>query len=383
MFSNYLFTYDKAQSMENSSDLLPFFRIRSIIFIMKEDVKYKKLQQLNRLKVDLPDYVKDYFDYCDGTLGRSYNTMISYAYNIRNFFQFLIDRNSLISEYSDITIDMLNQINALDMQKYMSYLRLHMTEYETVHNEAKARAQKLSCMRAFFQYLVTFKGLSMNVAKLIDRPKAELEKKRPLTSDETVELLNNVKACVGKPESLFYLENTKYRNIAIITTLAYTGIRVSELCNLNIDDINRNTMTIHVTRKGGKEEDVLINDVVRKAIDRYIDFERQPYDDANRALFLSSRHATGDRLSVRSVERMIKAYGDTIGEHVTPHTLRRTFGTKLYNQTGDLYLTATALGHKNIQTTKDFYTTMSEERKQLIRGIKYEDTNKSEENKGD
>jgi len=258
-----------------------------------------------------------------------------------------------------------------------------MTEYETVHNEAKARAQKLSCMRAFFQYLVTFKGLSMNVAKLIDRPKAELEKKRPLTSDETVELLNNVKACVGKPESLFYLENTKYRNIAIITTLAYTGIRVSELCNLNIDDINRNTMTIHVTRKGGKEEDVLINDVVRKAIDRYIDFERQPYDDANRALFLSSRHATGDRLSVRSVERMIKAYGDTIGEHVTPHTLRRTFGTKLYNQTGDLYLTATALGHKNIQTTKDFYTTMSEERKQLIRGIKYEDTNKSEENKGD
>lgn len=369
--------------MENSSDLLPFFRIRSIIFIMKEDVKYKKLQQLNRLKVDLPDYVKDYFDYCDGTLGRSYNTMISYAYNIRNFFQFLIDRNSLISEYSDITIDMLNQINALDMQKYMSYLRLHMTEYETVHNEAKARAQKLSCMRAFFQYLVTFKGLSMNVAKLIDRPKAELEKKRPLTSDETVELLNNVKACVGKPESLFYLENTKYRNIAIITTLAYTGIRVSELCNLNIDDINRNTMTIHVTRKGGKEEDVLINDVVRKAIDRYIDFERQPYDDANRALFLSSRHATGDRLSVRSVERMIKAYGDTIGEHVTPHTLRRTFGTKLYNQTGDLYLTATALGHKNIQTTKDFYTTMSEERKQLIRCIKYEDTNKSEENKGD
>lgn len=61
----------------------------------------------------------------------------------------MIDRNSLISEYSDITIDMLNQINALDMQKYMSYLRLHMTEYETVHNEAKARAQKLSCMRAF------------------------------------------------------------------------------------------------------------------------------------------------------------------------------------------------------------------------------------------
>lgn len=383
MLSNYLFTYDKAQSVENSSDLLPFFRIRSIIFIMKEDVKYKKQQQLNKLKADLPDYVKEYISYCEGTLNRSYNTMISYTYNIRQFFQFLIDQNPLISGYDDITIDMLNQIEALDMQDYMSYLRLHKSETKTIQNEAKSRAQRLSCMRHFFQYLSIYKGLSVNTAKLLDRPKAHSKKKQPLTSEETVELLNNVKACVGKPESSFYLENTKYRNIAIITTLAYTGIRVSELCNLNLDDIHRDTMTIHVTRKGGDDDEVIINDEVRKAIDRYIDFERQPYDDANRALFLSSRHATGERLSVRSVERMIKAYGDTIGEHVTPHTLRRTFGTKLYNQTGDLYLTATALGHKNIQTTKDFYTTMSEERKQLIRGINYEETNKSEENKED
>jgi integrase/recombinase XerC len=383
LLSNYLFTYDKAQSVENSSDLLPFFRIRSIIFIMKEDVKYKKQQQLNKLKADLPDYVKEYISYCEGTLNRSYNTMISYTYNIRQFFQFLIDQNPLISGYDDITIDMLNQIEALDMQDYMSYLRLHKSETKTIQNEAKSRAQRLSCMRHFFQYLSIYKGLSVNTAKLLDRPKAHSKKKQPLTSEETVELLNNVKACVGKPESSFYLENTKYRNIAIITTLAYTGIRVSELCNLNLDDIHRDTMTIHVTRKGGDDDEVIINDEVRKAIDRYIDFERQPYDDANRALFLSSRHATGERLSVRSVERMIKAYGDTIGEHVTPHTLRRTFGTKLYNQTGDLYLTATALGHKNIQTTKDFYTTMSEERKQLIRGINYEETNKSEENKED
>ena len=378
-----MFTYDKAQSIENSSDLLPFFRIRFIISNMKEDVKYKKQQQLNKLKADLPDYVKEYISYCEGTLNRSYNTMISYIYNIRQFFQFLIDQNPLITGYDDITIDMLNQIDALDMQDYMSYLRLHKSETKTIQNEAKSRAQRLSCMRHFFQYLSIYKGLSVNTAKLLDRPKANSKKKQPLTSEETVELLNNVKACVGKPESSFYLENTKYRNIAIITTLAYTGIRVSELCNLNLDDIHRDTMTIHVTRKGGDDDEVIINDEVRKAIDRYIDFERQPYDDANRALFLSSRHATGERLSVRSVERMIKAYGDTIGEHVTPHTLRRTFGTKLYNQTGDLYLTATALGHKNIQTTKDFYTTMSEERKQLIRGINYEETNKSEENKGD
>lgn len=369
--------------MENSSDLLPFFRIRFIISSMKEDVKYKKQQQLNKLKADLPDYVKEYISYCEGTLNRSYNTMISYTYNIRQFFQFLIDQNPLISGYDDITIDMLNQIEALDMQDYMSYLRLHKSETKTIQNEAKSRAQRLSCMRHFFQYLSIYKGLSVNTAKLLDRPKAHSKKKQPLTSEETVELLNNVKACVGKPESSFYLENTKYRNIAIITTLAYTGIRVSELCNLNLDDIHRDTMTIHVTRKGGDDDEVIINNEVRKAIDRYIDFERQPYDDANRALFLSSRHATGDRLSVRSVERMIKAYGDTIGEHVTPHTLRRTFGTKLYNQTGDLYLTATALGHKNIQTTKDYYTTMSEERKQLIRWINYEETNKSEENKGD
>lgn len=366
-------TYYKAHNLGNSSDLLHFLYIRFIIFLMRKEIEYKKQQQLNTLLSELPDYVRSYTDYCLGTLNRSYNTVIVYTYDIRLFFRFLISRNPLVSTYNDVTIDILNQLSPLDMQEYMSYLRLYEGNGEMVHNEATSRARKLSSLRSFFQYLFVYNGLLTNVAKLIDTPRINRKKKSNLTDEKAVNLLENTKACIGKDTARKYLERTQLRDTAIITTLIYTGIRVSELCNLDLDDIHRDTLTILVTRKGGKQEEVVMNESVRKAIDQYIDFERVCYDDANRALFLSSRHATGNRLTPRSVELIIEKYGATIGEHVTPHTLRRTFGTKLYNQTGDPYLTATALGHKNIQTTVEFYASMEEKRKDLIRNVNYEE----------
>lgn len=339
---------------------------------MRKEIEYKKQQQLNRLLEELPEYVRAYTDYCLGTLNRSYNTVVVYTYDIRLFFRFLIQKNPLVSNYSDITMDVLNQLNPLDMQEYMSYLRLYEEDGEMVHNEAMSRARKLSSLRSFFQYLFVYKDLKTNVAKLIDTPRINHKKKQQLTDEKAINLLENTKATVGKETAQKYLERTKYRDIAIITTLIYTGMRVSELCNLDLDDIHRDTLTILVTRKGGKQDEVMMNNEVRKAIDQYIDFERNSYDDANRALFLSSRRAAGNRLTTRAVELIIKKYGDTIGEHVTPHTLRRTFGTKLYNQTGDPYLTATALGHENIQTTVEYYASIEEKRKDLIRNVNYD-----------
>ena len=339
---------------------------------MREEIEYKKQKQLNKLLQDQPDYVSEYMDYCIGTLNRSYDTLIGYAYDIRTFFRFLISKNPLISKYQDITIEILNQLNPLDIQEYMSYLRIRETDQKIVKNEAVSRARKLSSIQSLFQYLFTYKGLNSNVTKLVDRPKLNRKKKKPLTNENARDLIDNVESGICKETALKYTERTRFRDTAIITTLIYTGIRVSELCNLDLDDIHRDTMTLLVTRKGGRQDEVIMNDIVRKTIDQYIDFERESYDDANRALFLSSRHASGSRLTIRSVENVIKKYGDTIGEHVTPHTLRRTFGTKLYNQTGDPYLTATALGHKNIQTTVEYYATMEESRKDLIRKISYE-----------
>ena len=345
---------------------------------MREEIELKKQQQLNHLLEGLPDYVRSYIDYCLGTLNRSYNTVISYTYDITRFFKFLIARNPLISDYPDITIEVLDQLTPLDMQEYMSYLRLSDENDERVHNGSSARARKLCSLRTFFQYLFVYKGLSTNIAKLVETPRVIKKKKPRLTDEKAVDLLENTKACVVKETARSYKERTRLRDTAIITTLIYTGIRVSELCNLNIDDINRDTMTILVTRKGGRQEEVLINNEVRKALDDYIDFERESYDDANRALFLSSRRASSTRLTSRSVELIVRDFGLSIGEHVTPHTLRRTFGSKLYNQTGDPYITATALGHKNIQTTVDFYASMDEQRKEMIRNVKYDNDTKED-----
>ena len=345
-----------------------------------EQIDLENTERLRELMKELPPYAKDYFR---GITPRTQSrTRLAYAYDLSVFFRYLHENNPVLGkkEIREITLEDLEALTPLDLEEYLDYLQV----YQDHTNKELGLKRKLASLKSFYKYFIYLEAIKYNPAELVRMPKVHEKAIVRLDIDEVAEFLDQVDSGekLTDRQQAFH-QRTRLRDLAMMSLMLGTGIRVSELCNLNIDDINRNTMTIHVMRKGGKEEDVLINDVVRKAIDRYIDFERQPYDDANRALFLSSRHATGDRLSVRSVERMIKAYGDTIGEHVTPHTLRRTFGTKLYNQTGDLYLTATALGHKNIQTTKDFYTTMSEERKQLIRGINYEETNKSEENKGD
>lgn len=345
---------------------------------MKKDMEYKKQQKLNTLLSELPDYVNSYIDYGIGTLNRSYNTLIEYTYEIRKFFQFLIKRNPLVSNYSDITIDVLDQLDPLDMQEYMSYLRLyHKNENEIAHNEAAARKRSLSCLRSFFQYLFVYKELSQNVAKLIDAPKVNKKKKPRLTDDKVTDLIDNTEECVGPKSSEKYRLRSRFRDYAIMITLLYTGIRVSELCNLDIDDINWDTMTIIVTRKGGRQDEVMINEEVRDALAQYITMERETLDANNRALFLASRRGSDDRLSARSVERVISKYGLTVGECITPHTLRRTFGTKLYNQTGDPYLTATALGHKSVQTTAEYYASIEEKRMELIRNVNYDNKDQS------
>lgn len=337
---------------------------------MKKDVEQKKQQQLLNILETMPDYVTSFVDYCLGTLNRSYNTVIIYSYEIMTFFTFLIENNPKLHTYADITVSVLDQLTPHDLQEYMSYLRMYKSNGKIVQNNAESRARKLSCLRTFFQYLFLYDRLSTNIAKLVELPRIHKKKKKPLENEDTIQLLENVSNAEGPESAKYYLERTKYRDTAILMILAYTGMRVSELCNLDLDDINRKTLSLMVTRKGGSEDEVFINEDVLEAIDRYIEYERFPYDDVN-ALFLSSRGKSNTRLSVRSIERIVTKYGKTIQEKVTPHTLRRTFGTELYTETGDLYLTAEALGQKNIQTTKDHYATMREERKNLIRNVSY------------
>lgn len=152
------------------------------------------------------------------------------------------------------------------------------------------------------------------------------------------------------------------RDIALLTLLLGTGIRVSECVGLDIQDLDFRNNCIRVVRKGGNEAMVYFGDEVRKALEGYLPVREgiTPIPGHENALFYSVQRR---RLTVRALENLVEKYASavTTTKHITPHKLRSTYGTALYQETGDIYLVADVLGHKDVNTTRKHYAAMNEE----------------------
>ena len=139
----------------------------------------------------------------------------------------------------------------------------------------------------------------------------------------------------------------------MLTLLLGTGIRESECVGLDIQDLDFDTNGMRILRKGGSEVILYFGDEVREALLDYLD-ERElitAKEGSEDALFLSMQRS---RISVRAVENLVKKYSRTVTtlKNITPHKLRSTYGTQLYKETGDIYLVADVLGHKDVNTTR-------------------------------
>ena len=188
-----------------------------------------------------------------------------------------------------------------------------------------------------------------------------------LDIDEVARLLDNVESgeqLTGK--QLAYHEKTKVRDLALLTLFLGTGIRVSECVGLNIDDIDLKNNGIKIVRKGGNEVIVYFGDEVLEALLPYLEERKriEALPGHTNALFLSMQRK---RMSVRSVENLVKKYAKTVTtmKNITPHKLRSTYGTNLYNETGDIYLVADVLGHKDVNTTKKHYASLEDSRRRM------------------
>lgn len=165
-----------------------------------------------------------------------------------------------------------------------------------------------------------------------------------------------------------YHDRTKVRDLALLTLLLGTGIRVSECVGLDIHDVDFKNGGIHIHRKGGKEVTVYFGAEVEDALNDYL-AERQridPEPGSENALFLSMQRK---RMNVRSVENLVKKYAKIVTplKKITPHKLRSTYGTNLYRETGDIYLVADVLGHSDVNTTKKHYAALEDERRRSAR----------------
>jgi len=336
----------------------------------------KKIDELRLRLSELPDFVFNFVQrYIKNTTAM--NTKIAYCKDSKKFLEFLktLSKYKSVSTIKDFTLDHIKQLEKIDIEDYLLYLEDYSVSYTTkagkdinlrVQNENYGKMRKLASLRSIFNYLFTSELIEKDITKLVRMPKISDKIKSKLSVDEVVTFLDTIEKGLGltKKEKAFH-EVTKIRDLAISTTLLGTGIRVSELVNLNINDINFKEAHFKVTRKGQNEEIIYCNDEVINAIRKYYEERIQIKGlslEHENALFLSTQDR---RMDEKSVRNMIKKYTKKCGiiKNITPHSLRRTFGTNLYNEVGDVYLVAELLGHKSVETTRKHYAELNIERK--------------------
>lgn len=332
----------------------------------REHTDTENILKLRQVLSTLPAFCKDYFRAIDSTT--TTKTRISYAYDIRIFFQFLLDENPVFKNYAmtDFSVDVLDQIKAIDLEEYMEYLKVYQNGDKTETNGERGLKRKISALRSFYAYYYKREMIHTNPTVLIDVPKIHDKSIIRLDTDEVALLLDYIEHCGDSltGQKRVYYEKTKERDLAIVTLLLGTGIRVSECVGLDIEDVDFKNNGIKVTRKGGNEMVVYFGEEVEKALKRYLEIREgiTPLAGHEHALFYSAQRK---RMGVQAVENMVKKYSRqiTTTKKITPHKLRSTYGTALYQETGDIYLVADVLGHKDVNTTKKHYAALDDARR--------------------
>ncbi len=333
-----------------------------------EQINIDYTLRLREILKTLPPFAKDFFRAIEPS--SSVRTRMNYAYDIRVFFRFLAENNPVFahSTFEQFTLHDLERLEPVDIEEYIEYLKVYRRDDdEWMTNGEKGLARKLSALRSFYGYYYKRQLIFKNPMLLVEMPKMHEKAIVRLETDEVAMLLDYVESCGEEltGQAKVYYEKTKERDLAILTLLLGTGIRVSECVGLDIQDVDFKSGGIKVTRKGGNEMIVYFGEEVSNALLGYMEGARKsvtPLPGHENALFLSTRRR---RMGVQAVENMVKKYARSVtpNKKITPHKLRSTYGTSLYRETGDIYLVADVLGHKDVNTTKKHYAAIDENRR--------------------
>lgn len=323
--------------------------------------------KLRELLKTMPSFCRDYFRGIEPTT--TAKTRIGYGYDIRTFFRFLLSENPSFknAQMTDICLSDLDQLQPVDIEEYLEYLKYYTYDGQVFTNDERGIKRKFASLRSFFLYYQKRDLLRHNPTVVVDMPKLHDREIIRLDADEVSDLLELVEHGGDHLSGMkkVYYEKNKQRNIAIFTLFLGTGIRVSECVGLDIEDVDFKNNRIRIIRKGGKEEYVYFGEEVANALKSYITEERvhvKPREGHEHALFYSIQKR---RISVQAIENLVNEYTSQITsfKHITPHKLRSTYGTALYQQTGDIYLVAEVLGHNDVNTTRKHYAAMDDEKK--------------------
>lgn len=280
------------------------------------------------------EYINKYLDYLKYEKKLSINTYKSYYYNLYQFELFINNKDILKITDNDIR-DFLYQDGIT----------------------SRTRAHYLTVIKSFYNYMVDNHYLDKNPSERIKLPKIEKKLPEYLTIEEVDRIMN---INPTKP--------TDYRNIAMLETIYACGLRVSELCELKINNIDFEECIIRVYGKGKKERIVPMNDNSISALKTYMD-EYRLYllkDKVSEYVFINN---FGSRISRQGFFKILKKICDDngINKSVSPHTLRHSFATHLLNNGADIRVIQELLGHSNLTTTQIYSHLVNEKVKEDYR----------------
>lgn len=328
----------------------------------------KNIATINRLlDEDLPSFCLDYFMAIDSMT--STLTRLNYAHDLKIFFDFLCKKRfNGKKTVKELTLSDLEGVTNNDIEYYLVYL----THYEYGGAEhscnERAKARKLSSVRAMFKHFFNKGQIAVDNSAKVSTPKLHEKPIIRLSRGEVFNIIDTAESGNGlTAHQRAYHEKNKIRDSAILILFLGTGIRISELVGLNNDNINFKDNSFLVTRKGGNKTILYFNDDVAEALQRYMDYkdECELTNCGDGALFLSSQKK---RITVRAVENLVQKYAKIVSplKKISPHKLRSTYGTQLYRATGDIYIVADVLGHKDVNTTRKHYAAISEDSRRAV-----------------
>ena len=322
----------------------------------------KNILKMREVLDTLPSFCRQYFRSIDDVSGA--RTKLGYAYDLRTFFNFLHENNSALKDIpvTDLPVTVLDQITREDIEEYVEYITLYHRDDRELTNEEHGKARKLSALRSLYQYFFKTELIRTNPAMLVNMPKIHEKAIIRLEPNEVAHMLDEVEQGDKLTKTqMKYHHITRNRDVALITLLLGTGMRVSECVGIDISDIDFDTCGIKIRRKGGYETIIYFGEEVEEALRNYLTTRREIVPQAGHedALFLSMQNR---RITVRAVQNLVKKYAQTVTtlKKITPHKLRSTFGTNLYRETGDIYLVADVLGHKDVNTTRRHYAAIED-----------------------
>ena len=339
----------------------------------QERVAIERTQKIQELLMALPTSCTDFIRSIAMTT--SLLTRLAYAIDLGVFFDYARKEMPLFAEKAPTAFDDsdLEKIKARDLLAFTDYLTLYFKldpQYDDVQkalrNHESGVMRKLSTLRSFFGYLHRTGRIQGNVAALVALPKLHEKPILHLRHQEVERLLQMALSGENLTQTQKrYHKSTAIRDYAMLMLFLGTGIRISECVDLNVEDIDFDSLSLLVTRKGGNQVILYFPQEVAAALQAYLSQRAafSPLPGEENAVFLSLQNR---RISKRAVQMMVKKYSMLavpLKKKMSPHKLRSTFATHLYHETEDIYLVAEALGHSDVNTTRKHYAAISDQRR--------------------